>query len=151
MATINLCFDMDGTLADLYATADWLEKLRAYDPAPYAEAEPLVNMRALARMLNARQREGYRLTVISWLSKESTPAYDEAVTEAKLEWLAKHLPSVHWDEINIVPYGTPKSNFCADGMQNVLFDDETRNLTEWNGEMAVEAKYLMETLRDFFK
>lgn len=141
---------MDGTLADLYARETWLAELRAYNPAPYAEAKPLVNMSALARMLNARQREGYRLTIISWLSKTSTPEYDEAVTNAKLEWLAKHLPSVHWDEINIVPYGTPKQNFMVEDMVNVLFDDEDKNLDNWD-EIAINAANLMTALRELFK
>lgn len=147
---VNLCFDMDGTLADLYARETWLSELRSYNPAPYAEAKPLVNMSALARMLNARQRGGYRLTIISWLSKTSTPEYDEAVTNAKLEWLAKHLPSVHWDEINIVPYGTPKQNFMVDDMINVLFDDEDKNLDNWD-EVAINAADLMTSLRELFK
>ena len=29
-----ICFDMDGTIADLYAVPNWLEKLRAYDASP---------------------------------------------------------------------------------------------------------------------
>ena len=43
------CFDMDGTIADLYADPNWLPKLRAYDPTPYINAKPLVNMSRLAR------------------------------------------------------------------------------------------------------
>ena len=34
----QIWFDMDGTLADLYGVENWLEKLRASDPSPYAEA-----------------------------------------------------------------------------------------------------------------
>lgn len=146
---VNLCFDLDGTLADLYARETWLEELRAFNPAPYAEAAPLVNMSALARMLNNRQRAGYTLTIISWLSKTSTPEYDEAVINAKLEWLEKHLPSVHWDNIHIVPYGTPKSDFCVEDKLNVLFDDEQRNRDEW-AEIAVDAADLMTALRELF-
>lgn len=146
---VNLCFDLDGTLADLYARETWLEELRAFNPAPYAEAAPLVNMSALARMLNNRQRAGYTLTIISWLSKTSTPEYDEAVINAKLEWLEKHLPSVHWDNIHIVPYGTPKSDFIVEDKLNVLFDDEQRNRDEW-AEIAVDAADLMTALRELF-
>ena len=28
----ELCFDLDGTLVDLYGVPNWLEKIRAYDP-----------------------------------------------------------------------------------------------------------------------
>lgn len=33
-----ICFDMDGTIADLYAVPNWLDKLRAEDASPYADA-----------------------------------------------------------------------------------------------------------------
>jgi len=91
---MTIYFDMDGTIADLYADPNWLDKLRAYDPAPYRDAAPLVRLSQLARKLNKLQRAGYTIGIISWLSKTSTPEYDSAVTAAKLEWLHKHLPSV---------------------------------------------------------
>lgn len=128
--TIN--FDMDGTIADLYGVENWLEMLIAYDETPYAIATPLLRLSALARMLNRLQREGYKLAVLSWLSKNGTEEYNERVTNAKLEWLAKHLPSVHWDTIHIIEYGTPKENFCETPF-DILFDDEEKNRKNWNG------------------
>ena len=143
---ITINFDMDGTIADLYANPNWLPLLRAYDPTPYATAKPLLHLCDLARKLNTLQRNGYRIAVISWLSKESTAEYDEAVTNAKLEWLAKHLPSVNWDEITIVPYGTPKENFCHNPL-DILFDDEERNRNNWTGR-AYGVENIMEILRE---
>lgn len=128
--TIN--FDLDGTLADLYGVEGWLPMLRSHDETPYAIAKPLLPLNILARMLNKLQREGYQLAIISWLSKDNDEGYAELVTEAKLEWLAKHLPSVHWDNINIVPHGTPKENFC-DSPFDILFDDEEENRENWDG------------------
>ena len=128
--TIN--FDMDGTIADLYGVPNWLEMLINHNETPYAIAEPLLRLNVLARMLNRLQREGYRLAVLSWLAKGSNAEYDERVTNAKLEWLARHLPSVHWDNINIVEYGTPKENFCETPF-DILFDDEEKNRENWNG------------------
>ena len=142
--TIN--FDMDGTIADLYSNPNWLPLLRAYDPTPYATAKPLVRLNTLARKLNALQKAGYRIAVISWLSKESTPAYDEAVTATKIAWLRKHLPSVEWNEIHIVPYGTPKQMFCNNPL-DVLFDDEERNRTNWTGR-AYDVQNIMEILAE---
>ena len=125
-------FDMDGTIANLYAVDGWLGMLRAYDPTPYANAEPMVRMTTLARLLNHLQSKGYTIGVVSWLSKEPTPTYDEAVALAKREWLARHLPSVKWDEIHIVSYGVCKATVVRyeDG---ILFDDEERNRNEWKG------------------
>jgi hypothetical protein len=129
IVSINL--DLDGTIADLYANENWLEQLRAYNPQPYEMAKPLVNMSLLARYIHKVQKKGIKVNVISWLSKCSTPAYDQAVTDAKLKWLRKHLPSVEFDEIHIVPYGTRKSQFARVNKENVLIDDEFENLKDW--------------------
>ena len=124
-------FDCDGTICDLYGVDGWLDMLIASDPAPYRLAAPLVNMNVLARKLNKLQRAGYKIGIISWLSKSSTPEYDEAVTAAKLWWLKKHLNSVSWDEINIVAYGRNKWDVCGEG---ILFDDEKPNRDNWGGK-----------------
>ena len=63
---------MDGTIANLYAVENWLNMLRAYDPTPYAQAEPMLNMSAFARLLHKAQRLGYEIVVLSWLAKNST-------------------------------------------------------------------------------
>ena len=94
---MKIWFDMDGTIADLYGVENWLPMLINSDPTPYAVAAPLVHLATLARMLNKLQRAGYEIGVISWLSKNSTADNDEKVKAAKLEWLAKHLPSVRWN------------------------------------------------------
>lgn len=126
------CFDMDGTIADFYGVEGWLPMLRAFDPTPYKEANPLMNFSALARQLNAAQRKGARLVIISWSSKTSNEDFDALVEAAKREWLAEHLPSVHWNEIHVVPYGTNKAEVCGvDGEDFFLFDDEERNHDEW--------------------
>ena len=64
----------------------------------------MLNMQTLARLLNRKQREGYIIGVVSWLSKEPEPTYDERVTRAKIEWLEEHLHSVHFDEIHIIAH-----------------------------------------------
>ena len=138
----KICFDMDGTIANLYAVENWLNMLRAYDPTPYAQAEPMLNMSAFARLLHKAQRLGYKIVIISWLSKTSTADYDMAVTQAKNEWLKNHLPSVEWNEINIVPYGTPKHELAS----GILFDDEEHNRNMW-GRGAYEPNEILEFLR----
>lgn len=140
-------FDCDGTIADLYEVENWLNMLRAYDAAPYKLAKPLVNMNQLARKLNKLQRAGYKLGIISWLSKTSTPTYDEAVTAAKMKWLHKHLASVHFDEINIVSYGVNKWEVCGAG---ILFDDEDKNRDTWQGE-AYHPDMMMDILNKLMK
>ena len=136
-------FDMDGTIADLYGVENWLDYLAEKNPYPYMVAKPLVNLSILARMLNKLQRRGYKIKVISWLAKNSNEKFDELVTFAKMQWLKKRMPSVKWDEINIVAYGTPKSNFG----QGILFDDEENNRKEWGG-IAYDVKNIIEILKE---
>lgn len=142
---MTIWFDMDGTIADLYGVENWLPMVRANDPTPYLVARPLVNLSALARMLNRLQKQGYEIGVISWLSKTGTPAYDAAVTAAKYAWLSKHLPSVDFDEIHVVPYGTPKQVF-AHSNNDILFDDEAENRENWTG-LALDVTDIIGTLK----
>ena len=141
---MKIWLDMDGTIADLYAVKDWLNMLRSYDATPYASAKPLVNMSILARLLNSRQREGFSICIVSALSKESTPAYDSAVIEAKKAWLKRHLPSVHFDEMVFVPYTFEKNK--VNSGKDVLFDDEARHLNKWTGT-AIHASAIFDGLK----
>lgn len=134
---MRINFDMDGTIANLYGVENWLEMLTAKDATPYAVAKPLVNLSRLARYLNKIQKMGIEIGVISWLAKNSTAEYDELVAQAKREWLAKHLPSVRWDNVEIVPYGTPKEKFCLTE-NDILFDDEEPNRINWTGKAFTE-------------
>ena len=126
-------FDMDGTIADLYGQEDWLDRLIAKDETPYANATTLVNMNLLARYLNKLRAIGYTVGVVSWLAKGSTKDYDSKVIKAKLDWLARHLKSVEFDEIYITTYGTPKSSVVR-YEEGILFDDEEPNRKEWKGK-----------------
>ena len=142
---MRICFDMDGTIANLYGVEGWLENLIAEDVRPYREAEVLLNMNSLARKLNKLQKMGNEIVIISWLSKCGSENYNEAVTATKKAWLKKHLGSVKFDEINIVKYGTPKSNFCH-SENDILFDDEEQNRNNWTGK-AYNVQNILETLK----
>lgn len=146
MERITINFDMDGTIANLYGVENWLDKLRAEDPAPYAEAKPLLRLNTLARMLNRLQRQGYNLAIISWLAKGGSDDYMEAIRQAKKEWLRKHLSSVQWDRITIISYGTPKERYCETA-DDILFDDERGNRETWNGK-AFDVNNIIETLKE---
>lgn len=142
-------FDMDGTIADLYGQNNWLNRLIAQDETPYANASVLINMSLLARYLNKLKAIGYTVGVISWLAKGSTKDYDKRVIKAKTEWLAKHLKSVEFDEINIVAYGTPKSTVVST-IDGILFDDEELNRKEWKGQ-AYNEKEIIKILKNLYK
>lgn len=137
-------FDMDGTLVDFYGVDGWLNYLMNKDAYPYENAQPLLNLSALARQLNKLQRHGYKINIISWLAKNSSADFDEKVTEAKKKWLKKHLPSVKWDRITIVAYGVNKATLG----HGVLFDDEEPNRNTW-GDGAYDVHNILEILKSF--
>ena len=142
----TIYFDMDGTIADLYGVENWLSMLRDFDPTPYISAKPLVNMAWFARTVHEFQKMGWKIGIISWLSKTSTENYDNEVKRAKENWLKSHIPSVEFDEIHIVKYGTPKSS-CGNGY---LFDDEEKNRVEW-GEGSFGVENLLKTFRNILR
>lgn len=138
-------FDMDGTIVDLYGVENWLENILQRNIRPYKEAKTLVRMASLARLLNKLQRQGYIIGIVSWLAKNSTQEYNERIVQAKVNWLHKHLPSVQWNEVHIVEYGTPKEEVVKYN-KGILFDDEEQNRNNWTG-IAYDEKNIIEILK----
>ena len=129
-----LCFDMDGTIADLYAVNGWLEQLRAYNPNPYRVAEPMWDMVELANAIQAIQEIGVKIVIITWASKDSTREYDMAVRQAKLEWLEEM--GFPYDFFHCVKYGTTKANTIRKYMEidetAILIDDNDKVRNGWS-------------------
>jgi len=145
--TKMIWFDMDGTIANLYAVEGWLDYLMKEDVFPYAKADAMLNFSLLARLLNKLQAGGWKLGIISWTSKKGSEKYNLAVEMAKRAWLARHLPSVEWDEIKVVRYGTNKYITCGGG---ILFDDEEGNRNAWQDE-AYKPDQILEILKKLIK
>ena len=130
--TKTIYFDMDGTIADLYAVENWLDMLIAEEATPYAQAEPMWDMVKLSSALNEWQKLGNRVGIVSWLSKNGSTEYNKLVRKTKIEWLKDNL-SIEIDELHIVKYGTPKQNIVRD-KNGLLFDDEIGNREKWKGQ-----------------
>lgn len=135
-----VCFDMDGTIADLYAVENWLPMLRAFDPTPYAVAEPMWDMAELASLLTQVQAIGIEVRIITWLSKDSNAEYDKAVRTAKREWLeAQGFP---FDHFHGVQYGATKADsirrYLADDETAILFDDNAQVRNGWHMGEAID-------------
>ena len=133
-----LVFDMDGTIVNLYGVENWLENLRAYNPRPYIVAEPIYDMDLLRLVLETLKEHGWNIVVTSWLSKESTRAYDREVRKAKLKWLEKY--NFPCDEVHIVKYGTTKANCTRKlGGYQILVDDNETVRNGWNLGSTINA------------
>ena len=135
-----ICFDMDGTIADLYGVENWLPMLRAYNPTPYRVAEPMWNMEELAAVLMALQAKGIEIRIITWLSAESTPEYDRAVRMAKVDWLRHY--DFPFDHFHGVQYGATKANSIRKALHNedtaILFDDNAKVRKGWTMGEAID-------------
>lgn len=127
------CFDMDGTIADLYGIKDWLPKIENEDVSPYLEAKPLWDMKALNTVLMLLLKEGNEIRVISWLAKDSSEEYKDRVRQAKMEWLKKYNFPV--DKCHFVTYGATKANCvrkAATGIPAILIDDNEKVRKGWH-------------------
>lgn len=126
-----ICFDMDGTIADLYAVENWLDKLRAEDASPYKDARPMWDMMELNETLMLLEKEGWEVRVISWLSKDSTEEYKKAVRKAKEEWLTRYnFPA---QKCHFVQYGATKANSVRKVADYaILIDDNEKVRKGWS-------------------
>jgi hypothetical protein len=125
-------FDMDGTIADLYAVKNWLPRLQAEDAAPYLEAKPMCDMNILSELLIEAKVQGYGIGIITWLAKDATKAYKKAIKQAKKQWLNNYL-GVELDEAHFIQYGTRK-DYVAKDKKGIIFDDDKRVRMWWKGE-----------------
>ena len=134
-----ICFDMDGTIADLYGVNGWLEMLRRYDPTPYIKARPMWDMDELATILNCLRIMGVEVRIITWLSKESTKEYDKEVRVAKREWLEAY--DFPFDHFHGVAYGSTKADsvrrYLGEG-EAILIDDNAKVREGWTLGEAID-------------
>ena len=135
MAKVKMiCFDMDGTVADLYGVNGWLEMLREENPKPYELAKPMWNMDELAKVLGELQKQGIEIRIITWLSMNSSEEYKEKTRQAKIEWLEKQ--GFPYNNFHGVAYGTTKANairkYLELGEQAILIDDNAKVREGWN-------------------
>lgn len=139
---MKIWFDMDGTIANLYGVDGWLDAIIARDTRPYEVAAPMVDMLALAALLNDVKANGHEIGIISWTAKNGTDEYNARTENAKREWLAQNLPTVTWNTIRVVAYGTDKRTATGGG---ILFDDERPNREAW-GRGAYEPREILAVL-----
>lgn len=128
---MTICFDMDGTIADLYHVKGWLDKLRAEDESPYLRAKPMCDMKKLAEVLSDLQEKGYTIAITTWLSKNSSKEFKEKTRAAKKEWLDSY--KIPYDKFHGVQYGATKANSVRKYSDSaVLIDDNPTVRNGWS-------------------
>ncbi len=134
----TIVFDMDGTIADFYGVANWLEYLQNKDTTPYEVANPLYDMEYLKALLIILKAQGWRVVVTTWLAKNGNKEYNDRTRQAKLEWLDKY--DFPYDEIHLVKYGTTKANCTRHiGGYQILVDDNEAIRKGWKLGKTIDA------------
>ena len=134
MANVTMvCFDMDGTIANLYMVEGWLEMLLSEDPTPYRMAEPMWDMSELTNLLLAMKVAGIEVRIVTWLSKDSSEEYKDEVRLAKREWLAEQ--NFPFDHFHGIQYGATKADsvrkYLGEGETAILIDDNDKVREGW--------------------
>ena len=124
-----VCFDMDGSITNLYGVENWLSMLRAEDPTPYRIASPMWDMEKLAEIIKALMTLGIEVHIITWLSKGSSEEYKTVTRKVKREWLDKY--NFPYNTFHGIQYGRTK----ADSVRSLLNDDEEAILIDDNSKV----------------
>ena len=134
-----ICFDMDGTIADLYGVEGWLDMLRKESIIPYHIAKPLVDMVRLREICLALIEQGWEIRVISWLSKDSSEEYKEAVRNVKRAWLWYY--NFPYTKAHLVSYGTTKADCVRKAGEGakILIDDNEKIRNGWHLGDTIDA------------
>ena len=140
-------FDVDGTFYDLYNFPKWLECILSEKTECYTQSGLLVDENDFIDVLNNLKEKGYKLGIITWMSKNATKKYQNKVRGAKYRYIKKHFSNL-FDEIHILQYGTNKSKYCK-GKNTILFDDEENNRKQWKEKNGIsyDVINLLDTLQ----
>lgn len=143
----TLCFDLDGTIADLYGVRGWLEALHAEDAAPYYNAAERYDLDYLNDLLELYKACDGHIVVLTWLAKgEPSEGFKQASSAAKMLWLRENLPAI--EDVRTLDYGTPKWACVQSVKGAILFDDELPNRIQWqrHGGKAYTPSRILQTI-----
>lgn len=143
-----LFLDMGGTIVDFYGVQDWQTDLDINkSERPYIIAQPMYNMTELNFILNILRSQGWKVIILSWLSRNYDEDFHRRIRKAKMDWLARY--DVPYDDVIMTPYGTDKwQTACAKYPQafRVLADDSEEVRNSWHGYAIDGSKNLPQQL-----
>lgn len=123
---------MDGTIADLYGVPNWLKMIKEENPEPFILAKPMCNMEKLRDVLiKLIVHHEWQIRIITWLPKDASQEYKNAVRAAKREWLRRHnFPCAY---VHMVTYGRTKADCIRKkSAEAILIDDNTKVRNGWS-------------------
>lgn len=128
--TKKIFFDMDGTIADLYNTNNWLDLLLNETAGLFRNLKVMHDKRKLQNIIKRLQDIGYEVEVITWTPKDVSEDYIKIVEQEKKDWIEEHFPMI--EVVHCVRYGVPKqkAGYKFSKLQ-ILVDDNEEVLKTW--------------------
>lgn len=126
MKKTKVYLDMDGTIADLYAQPNWLERLYAEDHTVFLNARAVITEEQL---LKEYPLDKYDIRILSMTPLGATDDYCNLVKYAKNKWLDEHFPSL--TNRIYMKYGHNKN--LAYNQNAILIDDSEPVRKTWRG------------------
>lgn len=83
--------DMDGTIANLYNNANWLQRLRNEDKTIFLECAPMTTEEDLFKIFPQDQ---FEIVILTMTPMNCSVEYHNQVIEQKCQWLAKYFPNI---------------------------------------------------------
>lgn len=119
-------FDMDGTIANLYAVTNVFERLDGLDATVYSEALPI---NKYIDMLKEFKYMGYKVVILSCLGMISEEKFDKDTISNKNKWLDMYVGKEFIDDRIFIEYTKHKENYVKEG--GILVDDDDKVLMNW--------------------
>lgn len=117
----KIFIDMDGVLADFNAVFSEERRHELFEEGFFANLEPMFIKENLERDFDFLRLKGYQVNILS------KAVNSEFCRKEKLDWLERHAPK--FDNVYIVGNDESKNLLLEAGA--ILFDDYSKNLTEW--------------------
>lgn len=128
-------FDMDNTLNKLKCVKDVWKRLDSKDVTPYIECEPCVHG---IELLKCYKKHGYKVIILSCLSRVTDKQFDRETCKAKNEWLALNVGMEWIDDVMYIPYTKHKEEYVKE--EGILVDDDVTICMNWNKGNSIVAK-----------
>lgn len=120
-------------------TKDWSHRLDISDATVYRDAAPMIDMTVFTSLLHILRTKGYRVVVLTWLSKNADPDFHKNICIQKRQWLDRY--GIPADDVIMMDYGMDKHQALMTkypDARTVLFDDDARVRDSWKSGMTVD-------------
>ena len=124
----KILFDLDGTVADLYGTENWLELLLNETKGLFRNLKVMHDKTRLNSIVEQLIKNGDTVEVVTWTPKNVSREYINIVEQEKREWVNEHLPQI--EKIHCLDYGTPKQKANFKKVKNLILVDDNSEVNQ---------------------